>query len=54
MKRRPTLIAAGVAALALAGAGSTALGHDQTSEAAGQPIRLAAATPFATSFFSVR
>ena len=44
MKKRLTLIAAGVAALALLGAGSTALGHDQTSEAAGQPIRLAAAT----------
>jgi hypothetical protein len=44
MKRRPTLIAAGVAALALVGAGSTALGHDETSEAAGQPTRLAAAT----------
>ena len=35
MKRRPTLIAAGVAALALLGVGSTALGRDQTSEAAG-------------------
>ena len=44
MKRRPTLIAAGVAALALVGAGSGALGRDQTSEAAGQPTRLAAAT----------
>jgi hypothetical protein len=44
MKRRPVLMAAGVAALALVGAGSTALGHGQTSEAAGQPIRLAAAT----------
>jgi hypothetical protein len=44
MKKRLTLIAAGVAALALLGAGSTALGHDQTSDAAGQPTRLAAAT----------
>ena len=44
MKRRPTLIAAGVAALALVGVGGTALGHDQTSEAAGKPIPLAAAT----------
>jgi hypothetical protein len=44
MKRRPTLIAAGIAALVLAGAGSTALGQGQTSEAARQPVRLAAAT----------
>ncbi len=44
MKRRPTLIAAGVAALALVAAAGTALGHDQTSEAAGKPIRLDAAT----------
>ena len=44
MKKRLTLIAAGVAALALLGAGGTALGHDQTSEAAGKPTRLAAAT----------
>jgi hypothetical protein len=44
MKKRLTLIAAGVAALALLGAVSTALGHDQTSDAAGQPTRLAAAT----------
>ena len=44
MKRRLTLIAAGVAGLALVGVGGTALGHDQTSEAAGKPIRLAAAT----------
>jgi hypothetical protein len=44
MKRRPTLIVAGVAALALLGAGSMTLGQDQTSEAAGQPTRLAAAT----------
>ena len=44
MKKRPTLIAAGVAALALLAAGSTALGHDQKSAAAGEPTRLAAAT----------
>jgi hypothetical protein len=44
MKRRPTLIAAGVTALALVGVGGAGLGHDQTSEAAGKPIPLAAAT----------
>ena len=44
MKRRRTLIATGVAALALVGLGGTALGHDQASEAAGKPIPLAAAT----------
>jgi hypothetical protein len=45
MKRRLALMAVGVAALSLVGGvGSTALGPDQTSEAAGQPIRLAAAT----------
>lgn len=44
MKRRPTLIAAGVAALALLALGGTALGRGQTSEAAGKPIPLAAAT----------
>jgi hypothetical protein len=44
MTKRLTLIAAGVAALAMLGAGSTALGHDQTSDAAGQPTQLAAAT----------
>ena len=44
MRRRRTLIAAGVAALALVGVGGAALGHDQRSEAAGKPIRLAAAT----------
>jgi len=44
MKKRLTLIAAGVAALAVLGAGSTALGREQTSDAAGQPTRLAAAT----------
>jgi hypothetical protein len=42
--KRPMLIAAGAAALALGGVGSTALGRDQTSEAAGKPIPLAAAT----------
>jgi hypothetical protein len=44
MKRRQTLIAAGMAALALLALGSTALGRGQTSEAASQPVRLAAAT----------
>ena len=44
MRRRPTLIAAGVAALALLALGGTALGRSQTSEAAGKPIPLAAAT----------
>ena len=44
MKRRPTLIAVGVVALALLALGGTALGRGQTSEAASQPIRLAAAT----------
>jgi hypothetical protein len=44
MKRRQTLIAAGVTVLALLAVGGTALGHDQTSEAASQPVRLAAAT----------
>ena len=45
MKRRLAFMAVGVAAFALVGGvGSTALGHDQTSEAAGQPLRLAAAT----------
>jgi hypothetical protein len=44
MKRRRTLIAAGVAALVLVGVGGTALGRGQTSEAASQPVRLAAAT----------
>lgn len=44
MKRRRTLITAGVAVLALVGVGGAALGRDQTSEAASQPIPLAAAT----------
>jgi hypothetical protein len=44
MKRRHTLIAAGVAALALLALGGAALGRGQTSEAASQPVRLAAAT----------
>ena len=44
MKRRRTLIAAGVAVLALVGVGGMALGRDQTSEAASQPVPLAAAT----------
>jgi hypothetical protein len=44
MKRRRTPIAACVAVLALVGVGWTALGHDQGSDAAGKPIRLAAAT----------
>jgi Fibronectin type III domain len=43
-RRRPTRIAAGLTALALAGVGAAALVHDQTGEAAGQPTRLAAAT----------
>jgi hypothetical protein len=43
MKRRRTLMAAGVAALALA-VGGTALGRGQTGEAASDPVRLAAAT----------
>ena len=44
MKRRSTLIVAGVAVLALLVVGGTALGRGQTSEAATQPVRLAAAT----------
>jgi hypothetical protein len=44
MKRRRTLIGAGVAALALLAVGSTALARGLTSEAASQTIRLAAAT----------
>jgi hypothetical protein len=44
MKRRLTLIAAGVAALTLLALGGTALGGDQKSEATSQPVRLAAAT----------
>jgi hypothetical protein len=44
MTRRRTLIAAGVAALALLALGGTALGRGLTSEAASQPVRLAAAT----------
>lgn len=44
MKRRPILIAAGVAALALVGVGGAAPGNDQTSQGAGKPIPLAAAT----------
>jgi hypothetical protein len=44
MTRRPRLIAAGVTALLLVVLGGTALGRSQTSEAAGKPIPLAAAT----------
>jgi hypothetical protein len=45
MKRRRTLMAAGVAALVLVGVGAVlGLGRGQTSDAAGQPVRLAAAT----------
>jgi hypothetical protein len=44
MKRRLTLIAAGVAGLALLALGGTMLGRGQASEAASQPVRLAAAT----------
>jgi hypothetical protein len=44
MKRRLTLIAAGVAGLALLVLGATALVRGQASEAASQPVRLAAAT----------
>jgi hypothetical protein len=44
MKRRRTLMAAGVAALALLAVGGTELGRGQTGEAASQPVRLAAAT----------
>jgi len=44
MKRRLTLIAAGLGALALLPLGGTALGGARTSEAASQPVRLAAAT----------
>jgi Fibronectin type III domain len=44
MNRRLTLIAAGVAGLALLALGGTALGRGQASEAASQPVRLAAAT----------
>jgi hypothetical protein len=44
MKGRATLIAAGVAVLALLVAGGAALVRGQTSEAASQPVRLAAAT----------
>jgi hypothetical protein len=44
MKKRRTLIAAGVAALALLALGGTALGRGQTGEATSQPVRLAAAT----------
>ncbi len=44
MRRRPTLIAAGVGALALFALGGITLGRGQASEAASQPGRLAAAT----------
>jgi hypothetical protein len=44
MKRRRTLVAAGAAALALLALGGATLGRGQASEAAGQPVRLAAAT----------
>lgn len=44
MKTRPTLIAAGVAVLALLALGGSALGRGRASEAAAQPVRLAAAT----------
>jgi hypothetical protein len=44
MKRRPMLIAAGLAALALAAVGGTAFATDQTSAASEKPIDLAAAT----------
>jgi hypothetical protein len=45
MKRRPALIATGLAALALAAVGGTALGQDQKSAApSGKPIPLAAST----------
>jgi hypothetical protein len=45
MKRRPVLIATGLAALALVAVGGTALGQDQTSAApSGKPIPLAAST----------
>jgi hypothetical protein len=45
MKRRRTLMAAMVAALVLVGVGALlGLGRGQTSEAASQPVRLAAAT----------
>jgi hypothetical protein len=44
MKRRSTLIAAGVAGLVLLALGGTALGRGQASEMASQPVRLAAAT----------
>jgi hypothetical protein len=44
MKRRSTLIAAGVALLAVLVVGGTTLGRGQASEAASQPVRLAAAT----------
>jgi hypothetical protein len=44
MKRRRVQIAAGVAVLALAALGGTALGLDQASKAASKPIRLAQAT----------
>ena len=44
MGRRQAVIAAGAMALALIGVGGTALGRDQTSEAAGKPVRLEAAS----------
>ena len=44
MKRRPIRIAASVAALVLLTLGATALVRAQTSEAASQPVRLAAAS----------
>jgi hypothetical protein len=44
MKRRPVLIATGLAVLALVAVGGTALGQGQTSAASGKPIPLAAAT----------
>jgi hypothetical protein len=44
MKRRRTLVAAGAAALGLLALGGTALGRGQATEAASQPVRLAAAT----------
>jgi hypothetical protein len=44
MRRRQILIAAGMVALALLALGGMALGRGQASNAAGQPVRLAAAT----------
>jgi hypothetical protein len=44
MKTRLILIMAGVAVLALLALGATALGRGEASEAASQPVRLAAAT----------